>query len=145
MLIDSNLIQSTIPTPQAKGGKWADAIFNGYCSQVTISNSFVWGANGRYIGGEPMAGQFLPTQINVSKANPNFVNPHLLTAAPDCRTETSTVDCMAQLIADFTPQATGAIGLGYRKPGACAPNPDWPPWIGPGDVPDGIITKPCGM
>jgi hypothetical protein len=92
-----------------------------------------------------MTGVFLPTQINVTKANPNFVNPHLLMAAPDCRTKTSTVDCMAQLIADFTPQATGAVGLGYQKPGACASNPNWPPWIGPGDVPDGIITKPCGM
>jgi hypothetical protein len=53
--------------------------------------------------------------------------------------------CLAQLIADFTPRAAGTVGLGYQKPGACAPNPDWPTWIGPGDVPDGIITKPCGM
>jgi hypothetical protein len=144
VLIDSNLILSTVPTAQV-GTIWADAIFDNYCSQVTISNSFVGAANGRFIGGEPMTGVFLPTQIDVTKANPNFVYPHLLTAAPDCRTKTSTVDCMAQLIADFTPRATGAVGLGYQKPGACAPNPDWPPWIGPGDVPDGIITKPCGM
>jgi hypothetical protein len=94
---------------------------------------------------EPLLANHLPTVINVTTASPNFVNPHQVTAAPDCSAATSVPQCLAQLIADFTPQATGAVGLGYQKPGACAPNPDWPSWIGPGDVPDGIVTKPCGM
>ena len=101
--------------------------------------------NGRYFNDEGGTGTYAPTLTNVTQATPNFVNAHQVAAAPDCSTATSVPQCLAQLIADFTPQAAGTVGLGYQKPGACAPNPDWPTWIGPGDVPDGIITKPCGM
>ena len=146
VLIDSSLVQSIVPTPRV-GPIWAATISSYYCSNIVVSNTFVASAstNGRYFNDEGGQAPYAPTLTNVTKASPNFVNPHLLTAAPDCSNATLVPQCLAQLIADFTPQATGAVGLGYQKPGACAPNPDWPPWIGPGDVPDGIITKPCDM
>ena len=101
--------------------------------------------NGRYFNDEGGPGTYAPTLTNVTQATPNFVNAHQVAAAPDCSTATSVPQCLAQLIADFRPRPAGTVGLGYQKPGACAPNPDWPTWIGPGDAPDGIITKPCGM
>jgi hypothetical protein len=143
-LIDSSLIQSINPAAQI-GKSWVSTINSYYCTNVVFRNTFVAALNGRYFNDEGGTGTYAPTLTNVTQATPNFVNAHQVAAAPDCSTATSVPQCLAQLIADFTPRAAGTVGLGYQKPGACAPNPDWPTWIGPGDVPDGIITKPCGM
>jgi hypothetical protein len=138
------LIQSINPAAQI-GKSWVSTINSYYCTNVVFRNTFVAALNGRYFNDEGGTGTYAPTLTNVTQATPNFVNAHQVAAAPDCSTATSVPQCLAQLIADFTPRAAGTVGLGYQKPGACAPNPDWPTWIGPGDVPDGIITKPCGM
>jgi hypothetical protein len=149
VLVDKDLIFSL--ARWATTGASTPAIDIYYATKVTVSNSFVYssiglfGLNGYTASGVTLSGVYLPNVINVTTASPNFVNPHQVTAAPDCSAATSVPQCLAQLIADFTPQAAGAVGLGYQPPGACAPNPDWPSWIGPGDVPDGIVTKPCGM
>jgi hypothetical protein len=149
VLVDKDLIFSL--ARWATTGASTPAIDIYYATKVTVSNSFVYssiglfGLNGYTASGVTLSGVYLPNVTNVTTASPNFVNPHQVTAAPDCSAATSVPQCLAQLIADFTPQAAGAVGLGYQPPGACAPNPDWPSWIGPGDVPDGIVTKPCGM
>ena len=151
VLVDHDIIYSLVGWNPVSTQASAPAIDIYYATNVTVSNSFVFSAHGQYgvngytAAGVTMVAPYLPTVTNVTTASPVFANPQQLTAAPDCSTATSVPQCLAQLIADFTPQATGAVGLGYQKPGACAPNPDWPTWIGPGDVPDGIITKPCGM
>jgi hypothetical protein len=151
VLIDKSLVQSLVGWPTAAGKPGAATIDVYYATKVTISNSFVFsahgqtGLNGYTSAGVTMVAPYLPTVTNVTQALPGFTNPHQVTASPNCAAVATTVQCMAQLIADFVPTATGTAGLGYQPPGTCAPNPDWPPWIGPGDVPDGIITKPCGM
>jgi len=76
--------------------------------------------------------------------SPNFVNPTIPSSAPDCSTSTTTTECMASVIANFTPQAAGAAGLGYQPPGSCTAYFYYPAWL-KGIVPVGIITKPCGM
>ena len=151
IVIDKNLIHSLAGWPAVSGIPATPAVDIYYAHNVTISNSFIFspinkfGLDGYTAAGVTLGAPYLPTVINVTKGSPNFVNPHKLTAAPDCSQVSTTVQCMAQLIADFKPQAAGTAGFGYQPPGPCAPNPDWPTWIGPGDVPDGIITKPCGM
>ena len=77
-------------------------------------------------------------------ADPRFVNPMYATTKPDCTDKATTIACMATYRAGFVPTATGTAGIGYQSPGACADDPYFPPWVGPGDIPDGYVTKPCG-
>jgi hypothetical protein len=77
-------------------------------------------------------------------ADPVLTAPTLLTAAPDCSASATIYACMNSYITALTPTAAGAIGKGYQRPGPCTPDPDWPVWL-KGIVPDGIVTKPCGM
>ena len=136
-----------------------DSIFQ--ANRATLNGALVYGAwvnggnatnsvTGNYIFG--VSGQ--NTNITFSPgfsygsntlADPQFVNP-ALPAAPNCADQMTTTQCAvaAGIVANFTPQAVGAIGKGYQLPGPCAPNSLYPTWL-KGVVPAGIITKPCGL
>lgn len=81
-----------------------------------------------------------------TQATPNFVSPAIPSSVPNsnCTGKSTTTSCMSATIANFVPQAVGAIALGYQSPGPCAANSLFPIWL-KGIVPNGIITKPCGM
>jgi hypothetical protein len=62
---------------------------------------------------------------------------------------------MAKPIEDLTATSAGSAGKGYRPPGPCAPQPDYPDWL-KGVVylhlegstiieKGGLVNKPCGL
>lgn len=117
------------------------ALVSGGGSSNVIDTSYAFG-----VGGQNTLSVVSPGfsfGAGIVTATPNFVNP-TVPGAPSCAGFTTTTACMATVIADFTAQAAGAAGLGYQSPGACAPDALFPVWL-KGIVPNGIITKPCGM
>lgn len=139
--VNNNLIQSdkaTVPTQ----GQNVYACFVGLTPNnlLDISGNYCFGVGGQNTNVDSSSGFSFGSN---TLATPNFVNP-VIPGAPNCAGSATTTDCMATTIANFVPQAGGAAGKGYQSPGACAPNALYPVWL-KGVVPNGIITKPCGM
>jgi hypothetical protein len=69
--------------------------------------------------------------------------------SPSCSGKANVVDCMATTIANFTPTAPGAIGMGYQQPRSTAPSIGamqdalFPAWLCNVTLPGGILSKHC--
>jgi hypothetical protein len=89
------------------------------------------------------SGSFSWGQTNQLGTSPDFSNP-LSPAAPRCSNTPSVPKCMAKVIADFTPKAPSAQGLGYQKPTAGqAKDPLFPRWLCTAHLPSGLVTTSC--
>lgn len=81
---------------------------------------------------------------NTTGTAPAFANP-VDPGAPDCSGKTNTLDCMATLIANYTPANDAAKHYGYRKPVPVRIyNKYWPTWLNGIDLPDGVVTRGSG-
>jgi hypothetical protein len=80
---------------------------------------------------------------NTFGADPGFSNP-VVPGAPDCGSATSVPDCVAPVIADFTPTTAAAASFGYQIP-ASAPVEDalFPQWLCGVNLPSGLVTMGC--
>ena len=105
----------------------------------TVSGNYIFGVGGNNTSNQGTGFSFGSNTL----ATPNFVST-TIPGAPSCSGQGNVPTCMATVIANFTPQAAGAIGLGYQPPAACTPDALYPVWL-KGIIPNGIITKPCGM
>jgi hypothetical protein len=75
--------------------------------------------------------------------NPAFRNP-MTPGAPNCGMFTSVTDCMATVIANFTPSSAAAVGYGYQVPGSAKIyDPLFPQWLCNVDLPAGLVTMGC--
>lgn len=107
-----------------------------YASGVSGNNTFTDGAGGFTFG------------TNVLGTNPNFANP-VNPGAPSCGSFASVQACMATVIANFVPSASGASAYGYQSPGPSVVNALFPQWLCSGTslisgIPSGLITPGCG-
>jgi hypothetical protein len=122
----------------------------------TITNTDYFGQNGQHYcnshdlpsgcwppGNNTYASPtFDSTDISV---DPQFVNPTVPIANPDCGQAATTTACISSIIAGFVPQNPAVANMGYRAPGACAPDADWPAWVPTNSnyLPDGLVQHPC--
>jgi hypothetical protein len=121
-----------------------------YYETANISNTDVYAPNGQYCwsygryGVCPTGLQYDVMFTGTVNVDPQFVNTAVVpSTAPDCSQKTSVIDCMAPVIAGFRAQNTIVAGMGYRPPGACVSDADWPTWIPVSLIPDGLVSKPC--
>jgi hypothetical protein len=84
------------------------------------------------VGALPTSG----TQINCSNKTRNGVAGLAAKTVYECMLKAGIID-------GFTPQNASLASKGYQKPGACKPDPLYPPWLPVSEIPDGVITKPC--
>jgi hypothetical protein len=75
--------------------------------------------------------------------DPALANP-VAPSAPSCAGATSVPNCMASLIANFTPGAPAAGGVGYQIPASAPVNdPLFPQWLCGVNLPPGLVTMGC--
>jgi hypothetical protein len=75
-------------------------------------------------------------------ADPAFRSPSV-PGAPSCGSATSVPNCMATIIANFTPSGTAA-GFGYQAPSAGnVVDPLFPQWLCNVNLPPGLVTMGC--
>lgn len=81
---------------------------------------------------------------NITGTNPAFANP-VIPGAPACGGTANTVACMATLITNFTPTASGSTALGYQRPSSTPVfDPLYPQWLcSVTNLPAGIVTPGC--
>ena len=125
-----------------------DAIYAAWQTNYTqvgnaiYTNDF-WSATGTYTNKFDPQGLFTfgPNNVNT---NPSFVNA-VLPGAPSCGSSTSVPNCMAAVIANFTPTTTAAKAYGYQIPSANSIyDPLYPAWLcSVTNLPSGLVTPGC--
>ena len=80
---------------------------------------------------------------NVTGTDPELTNP-ADPGQPNCAGATSVPDCMTTVIANFTPEASGADAYGYQPvSGTPVYDPLFPAWLCDVDLPAGLVTMGC--
>ena len=120
---------------------YAYYVLNGDPTDLVYSN-YGYSSSGNY-SGTSGSGSFSFDPHNVFGTNPNFVNP-VDPGAPNCSNSTSVPNCMATVIANFTPQAASAAGYGYQVPSTVQNyDPLFPQWLCNVNLLAGLVTMGC--
>jgi hypothetical protein len=107
-----------------------------------VDSNFAFGLNGNntYLAN---SGAFAYGSNNILGTNPNFANA-TVPGAPNCQNTSNVPNCMAALVSNFVPSATGAQGFGYQAPGSTSsPDPLFPQWLCSVKLPAGLVTLGC--
>jgi hypothetical protein len=104
----------------------------------------LWSASGSYTDKFDPESLFTfgPNNINT---NPSFANP-AVPGAPSCGSASSAPNCMATVIANFTPTNATllTLGYGYQIPSATQTyDPLFPQWLCNVNLPSGLVTMGC--
>lgn len=81
---------------------------------------------------------------NLFGTDPQFASPSV-PGAPSCGSATSVPNCMAAMIANFTPTNTAAAGYGYQAPSTVSVYDSlYPQWLcSVTNLPTGLVTPGC--
>jgi hypothetical protein len=80
---------------------------------------------------------------NVIGSDPQFANAYV-PGPPVCRGTESVPSCMADVIANFTPNNTSILSYGYQPPSNVqVSNPLFPQWLCNVNLPAGLLTSGC--
>jgi hypothetical protein len=80
---------------------------------------------------------------NLFGMNPQFKNP-VEPDPPNCGGKSNVPNCMATVIANFTPQAPSVAGYGYQMPSTAKTyDPLFPQWLCNVNLPTGLVTMGC--
>ena len=101
-----------------------------------------WSAGGYHVGSAKSAG-FSYGPNNLFGTNPSFANA-VAPGAPSCGSATSVPDCMATVIANFTPTNASAVAYGYQKPSTTQTYDTlFPQWLCNVNLPADLVTMGC--
>jgi hypothetical protein len=110
-------------------------------STDTISGNFGYSAAGQNCGVNGSSGFSCGT--DTFGTNPDFANA-VEPGAPSCGSATSVPNCMAAVVANFTPGTAAAKAYGYQPPSATQTNdPLFPQWLCTANLPPGLVTIGC--
>ncbi len=113
------------------------------CAGNVIHNNYGYSAAGNNTQGSSCSFSFGPN--NNFGTDPVFANaPGSNPGAPSCGSSTSVPNCMATIIADFTPTTTAAKAYGYQPPSTVQTyDPLFPQWLCNVNLPTGLVTMGC--
>jgi hypothetical protein len=108
----------------------------------SVNTSVGYSASGT-IGGINNGSGFSYAANNLFGTNPNFANP-VEPGAPNCSGASSVPNCMATVIANFTPTTAAAKAYGYQIPTTSqTSDPLFPQWLCNVKLPVGLVTMGC--
>lgn len=140
-----NLSKTKSATGCGSNPAYAFYVDNGDAT-VVVENNVGFGLNGRHAGkgGGPT---FSFAANNMFGVDPGFANPISSNpGAPDCQNAASVLDCVADIIGNFTAQTPAAAGLGYRRPleASTANNENlFPRWLCNVNLPPDLLPRGC--
>ena len=119
---------------------YAARVLGGDATDVVASN-FLYSAWGQNTLATDSTGFSFGS--NTTGTDPQFTNP-VDPGQPNCSGKTSVVDCMATVIANYTPQNVSARAYGYQPATSNRPkNAYFPQWLCNVNLPAGLITTYC--
>ena len=135
-----NLVQTQATTGCRGTGIYSFGVTNSDSSDA-VDNNFSYSAVGDNTAGGGSGFTFGPN--NLSGSSPSFVNP-IEPSAPSCGNSSSVPNCMATLIAGFTPTTAAAKSYGYQTPTSKSTyDPLFPQWLCNVNLPSGLVTMGC--
>jgi len=138
--VSGNLTQSTAATGCGGNTIYNYTVQNGDGTDHVYSN-FGYSSLGNNTAVFENAGFFFGP--NNTFADPAFANP-TDPGAPSCSGKVSVPDCMATVIANFTPMNVAAKGYGYQVPSSTSVyNPLFPQWLCNVNLPSGLVSMGC--
>jgi hypothetical protein len=142
---NSNLVVA--PSQYAFGGNsvnhYGSAVMYAPSGTNHISNEFAYSAYDYGVGSVGSAG-FVAGAGNITSTDPLLASP-AAPGTPSCSGYATTTECMATVIANFSPTNAAAASYGYQQPSSTPiTNPYYPQWLcGVTDLPSGIVTLGC--
>jgi hypothetical protein len=107
-----------------------------------VDNSWLYSPSGTNSGLASSTG-FSYGPNNIFGINPSFANPSN-PGAPSCGSASSVPNCMAKVVANFTPSVAAAKAYGYQIPLVTnVSDPLFPPWLCNVNPPIGLVTMGC--
>jgi hypothetical protein len=108
------------------------------------SGNFYFAASGSATSSSNGDGGTFSYGSNTTGTNPSFAAA-ASPSAPSCTGKASVTDCMATVIANFVPGATGTAAKGYQAASATngADSSHYPQWLCTTGLPYGLITPNC--
>jgi len=136
-----------ITVTNAATGVNSDALYDFWAptptAQDVIYKNVGWSATGTYVNKYDPGSVFSYGPNNLFGTNPSFANA-VAPGAPSCGSSSSVPNCMATVIANFTPTNASAIGYGYQKPSTSQTyDPLFPQWLCNVNLPAGLVTMGC--
>jgi hypothetical protein len=134
-----------IAEPTSATGCGANTLYvfyvGGSYSTALLYNNFGYRASSQNIGTNNNTG--FVAGPNNTFSNPSFANA-VAPGAPSCGSATSVPNCMATVIANFTPTNAAAVGYGYQIPSSTSVyDPLFPQWLCKVNLPTGLISMGC--
>ena len=149
VIIDTNTTEvfQNIAVTNATDGANGYPIYDFWATTPSATDSVYqnigYAASGTYSAKYDPSSLFSYGPNNLFGTNPSFANP-VAPGAPSCGSATSVPNCMATVIANFTPTNTSAIGYGYQIPSATQTyDPLFPQWLCNATLPTGLVTMGC--
>ena len=137
-----NLAATNAATGAAGDPIYAYYIANSPTSTVLAYQDWGYAVTGTATGTYNSSG-FTFGPNNTFGTNPQFANP-TAPGAPNCGASSNTVDCMATVIANFTPTNSAAKAYGYQVPSTSSTyDPLFPQWLCNVNLPAGLVTMGC--
>lgn len=139
-------LSMTIPADGCPSGSTASFSYSVWNGNGTdhIYNNYAYNSAGNNFQTVSSAG-FSYGPNNISGTNPSFANP-VDPGAPSCGAASSVPNCMATVIANFTPTTAAAKTYGYQIPVTTnAYDPLFPQWLCNVNLPAGLVTMGCGV
>ena len=139
--LSSTVYSNLVKTGAATGcrgtiGIYAIGVTSGDSTDVIYGNALYSVAGNNISGATGGPG-------NLTGTNPNFVNP-VLPSAPNCSNASSVPNCMATVIANFTPRSAASTAYGYQPPVSYSTyDPLFPQWLCNVNLPAGLVTMGC--
>jgi hypothetical protein len=133
-----------VPTTAATCGTHNNYAFYVSASNGTVAINNNWGNSAfGFNGGSNTSPGFSYGAGNVFGTNPNFSNA-TTPGAPNCGSSFSVSNCMATVIANFTPKNLAALPYGYQVPSTTQTfDPLFPQWLCNVNLPAGLVTMGC--
>jgi len=143
--IYGNLAETTLATGGLCGGtnpQYVFYVYNGNGTDHTYSN-FGYSAAGHNTGSSSSTG-FSDGPNQTFGTDPAFANP-VDPGPPSCSSASSVPNCMATVIANFTPTTAAAKNYGYQIPSTTSRyDPLYPQWLcSVTNLPSGLVTPGC--
>jgi hypothetical protein len=142
--VTENLIQTTAQTACSGGTRTLyDVAVNGADSTDVVVYNYLYSAWGSYTTAIGSSG--FVYGANITGSNPSFANP-VDPGKPNCSGRASVPDCMATVIANYTPQTKGAQSFGYQPATVGARyDPYFPQWLCTANLPSGLTPNHCAV
>jgi hypothetical protein len=139
----NNLIAESNATGCGKYPLYAMSVGNADATSQVFSN-YAYGTGGQNTQ-IISSGGFAYGAANILGTNPAFKGaPTSNPGAPSCGSASSVPNCMATVIANFTPTTAAAAAYGYQVPSiAQSSDPLFPQWLCNVNLPTGLVTMGC--